>query len=72
MGVTENVGFNAKVQRIAGIYPWLDRLLSYLLVKKGNGTSAETQSIQLPSLYAHRSVMQLRRQVAAAGGAPRV
>ena len=34
MGVTENVGFNAKVQRIAGICPWLDRLLSYLLVKK--------------------------------------
>ena len=34
MGVTENVGFNAKVQRIAGIYPWLDRLLSHLLVKK--------------------------------------
>ena len=34
MGVTENVGFNAKVQRITGICPWLDRLLSYLLVKK--------------------------------------
>ena len=29
-GGTKNAGFNAKVQRIAGIYPHLDRLLSYL------------------------------------------
>jgi len=34
MGATENAGFNANVQRIAGIYPWLDRLLSYLLAKR--------------------------------------
>jgi len=66
MGATENAGFNAKVQRIAGIYPWLDMLLSWPnSLQKGNddGTSAETQIIQLPSLYAHRSVMQRRRQV---------
>jgi len=30
MGATENAGFNAKVQWIAG----MDRLLSYLLAKK--------------------------------------
>jgi len=34
MGATENAGFNAKVQRIAGIYPRLDRLLSYLLARR--------------------------------------
>jgi len=34
MGATENAGFNAKVQRIAGIYPRLDRLLSYLIAKR--------------------------------------
>jgi len=34
MGVTDNVGFNDKVQRIVGIYPWLDRLVSYLFAKR--------------------------------------
>ena len=75
MGATENAGFNAKVQRIAGIYPRLDMLLSCpnSLQKGNDGTSAETQIIQLPSLYAHRSVMQRRRQVDTAdGGASRV
>jgi len=63
---------NFKVQRIAGIYPWLDRLYCPTSLQKGSGTFAKTQTIQLPSLYAHRSVMQRRRQVAAAGGAPGV
>jgi len=50
-GVTKNVGLNAKVQWIAGIYPWLDSLVSYLFEKKAsNGMPAETQTIQLPSL----------------------
>jgi len=58
MGVTENAGFSAEVQRIARIYPWLDRLLSCLLAKRQwQPASAETQTIQLPSLYARRSVM---------------
>jgi len=66
MGATENAGFNTKVQRIAGIYPRLHMLLSWpnSLQKGNDGTSAETQIIQLPSLYAHRSVTQRRRQVA--------
>jgi len=34
MGVTENAGLNAEVQWIAGIYPWLDGLLSYLIAKR--------------------------------------
>jgi len=34
MGATENAGFNAKVQRIAEIYPRLDRLLSYLIARR--------------------------------------
>ena len=63
---------NFKVQQIAGIYPWLDRLYCPTSLQKGSGTFAKTQTIQLPSLYAHRSVMQRRRQVAAAGGAPGV
>jgi len=34
MGAIENAAFNAKVQRIVGIYLWLDRLLSCLIAKK--------------------------------------
>jgi len=56
MAATGSAGFNANVQRTAGIYPRLDRLLFCLLAKKDNGTSAKTQTIKLPSLYAHRSV----------------
>jgi len=33
-GVTKNVGLNAKVQWIAGIYPRLDSLVSYLFEKR--------------------------------------
>jgi len=32
--LADNAGFNANVQRIAGIYPQLDRLLSYLLARR--------------------------------------
>ena len=49
---------NAKVQRIAGIY-------AYAAVLLCSGASAETQTVQLPSLYA-------RRHVAIARGAPRL
>jgi len=71
MEATENARFNAKVQRIVGIYPWLDRLLSYLLAKRQWYVCKNTNHTSY-LLYDHRSVMQRRRQVATAGGAPRV
>jgi len=59
MGLADNAGFDAKVQQIVGIYKgWIGYCPTSL--QKGNGTSAKTQTIQLPSLYAHRSVMQRR------------
>jgi len=73
IGGNENAGFQAKVQRIVGIYPygWIGYCPTSL--KKGNGTFAETQTTNfLHCMYAHRSVMQRQRQVATAGGAPRV
>jgi len=68
MGATENAGFIAKVQRIAGTnLPMVGQAAVLPLCKKA---TVRLQKQKL--LYDDRSVMRRRRHVAAAGGAPRV